>query len=157
MTTIHYAELDDLPDILALQKLAYQAEARLYNDWSLPPLTQSLELLREDFETGILLKATFGDRIVGSVRAKTVEGIGFIGRLIVHPDFQRQGIGSKLLQHIEASLTEVSKYELFTGTKSEGNIQLYQRHGYTIHHTQNISPALSLVFLEKPASSQTMS
>ena len=28
--------------ILELQKLAYQSEARLYEDWTLPPLTQTL-------------------------------------------------------------------------------------------------------------------
>ena len=33
----------DLEEILALQKLAYQSEAELYDDYTIPPLTQSLE------------------------------------------------------------------------------------------------------------------
>lgn len=33
---------EDAAAILALQKLAYQSEARLYDDYSLPPLTQTL-------------------------------------------------------------------------------------------------------------------
>lgn len=41
MLTITAAEADDAEAILTLQKLAYQSEARLYNDWSLPALTQA--------------------------------------------------------------------------------------------------------------------
>ena len=35
--------------ILALQKLAYESEARLYDDWKLPPLTQTLDSLQAEF------------------------------------------------------------------------------------------------------------
>jgi hypothetical protein len=36
------AVLDDAPAILELQRNAYRSEAVLYNDWSIPPLTQTL-------------------------------------------------------------------------------------------------------------------
>lgn len=151
MLTIDRATPEDAETILALQKLAYQSEARLYNDWSLPPLTQTLESLREEFTTSVILKATVDNRIVGSVRAKINEDTCAIGRLIVHPEFQGRGIGSKLLQAIEASCTGAAKFELFTGSKSEANIRLYQRHGYAITRTQTVSPTVTLTFLEKPA------
>lgn len=41
----------DAAAILDLQKRAYQSEARLYNNWSLPPLTQSLESLQHEIST----------------------------------------------------------------------------------------------------------
>jgi ribosomal protein S18 acetylase RimI-like enzyme len=72
--------------------------------------------------------------------------------LVVHPDLQGRGIGSMLLKHIEASFPDASKYELFTGSRSEDNIRLYQRHGYVISRTQALSPDLSLTFMEKAAS-----
>lgn len=150
MLSICRAEPQDAGEILELQKLAYQSEARLYNDWSLPPLTQTIESLIEEFGDSIILKADSNGRIVGSVRAQAACGVCLIGRLIVHPDFQSQGIGSQLLQAIEAEFPEVSKFELFTGSKSEANIRLYQRHGYTISRTQELSLAVLLVFLEKP-------
>ena len=40
--SILHATPADTSDILALQKLAYQSEARLNNDWSIPSLTQTL-------------------------------------------------------------------------------------------------------------------
>src|SRR5512147_1836803 len=44
------ADKSDAPEILALQKIAYQSEAELYGDDSLPALQQTLEDLENDFE-----------------------------------------------------------------------------------------------------------
>jgi ribosomal protein S18 acetylase RimI-like enzyme len=151
MIAISHAEPKDARAILDLQKLAYQSEARLYNDWSLPALTQSLESLLDEFGNSIVLKAIEADQIVGSVRAKASMGTCAIGRLIVHPGSQGKGIGSKMLADIESRFPEVSRYELFTGSKSEANIRLYQRHGYKITHTQPLSATVSITFLEKHA------
>ena len=151
MITISRAEPRDARAILDLQKLAYQSEAKLYNDWSLPALTQSLESLLDEFGNSIVLKAIAADQIVGSVRAKASMGTCAIGRLIVHPGSQGKGIGSNLLADIESRFPDVSRYELFTGSKSETNIRLYQRHGYKITRTQPLSATVSITFLEKLA------
>ena len=149
MVEIGHATLDDAENILALQKLAYQSEAILYNDWSIPPLMQTIESLREEFSSLVILKAVAGGRIVGSVRTKVTGETGAIGRLIVHPEFQGRGIGSRLLQTIEHSCDKVTRFELFTGSNSENNIRLYQRAGYRITKTQSLSPLVSITFLEK--------
>jgi hypothetical protein len=39
---ITQAAAADAAEILALQKLAYQSEAAIYQDYSIPPLTQTL-------------------------------------------------------------------------------------------------------------------
>lgn len=149
MSVIARAALSDAAEILALQKLAYQSEARLYDNWNLPPLTQTLDELNAEFARSIVLKATAGDRIVGAVRGR-VEGLSCaIGRLVVHPAFQRQGIGSQLLRAIELACPEATRFELFTGNRSTRNLRLYERHGYVALRTQVMSPELSLVFLEK--------
>jgi ribosomal protein S18 acetylase RimI-like enzyme len=149
MIAVSHAEPEDAQAILDLQTLAYQSEARLYNDWSLPALTQSLDSLLEEFENSTILKAILADRIVGSVRAVASMGTCRIGRLIVHPDSQRKGIGSMMLADIESRFPEVSRFELFTGSKSEANIRLYQRHGYSITHTKPLSATVSITFMEK--------
>jgi ribosomal protein S18 acetylase RimI-like enzyme len=151
MVTISDASADDAEVLLALQKLAYQSEAKLYNDWSLPPLTQTLESLLEDLTHSIVLKATLGDRVVGSVRARRDGETCAIGRLVVHPELQGRGIGSQLLRSIETRFVGVARFELFTGSRSEANIRLYQRHGYTITRTQSLSEAIAITFLEKRA------
>ena len=103
----------------------------------------------EEYEKGIVLKAvTEEEIIIGSVRAYENEGTVYIGKLMVYPDYRRQGYGSKLLTEIEKCYTG-KRYELFTSTKSEDNIRLYQRTGYTIFDQRPINEDLIFVFLEK--------
>ena len=143
------AELTDAEEILALQKLAYLSEAAIYDEYSIPPLTQSLEETQAEFGNRLILKATIEGRIIGSVRAHLEAGTCFVGKLIVHPDFQNRGIGSQLLHEIERCFPAAERYELFTGHKSERNLYLYQKLGYKPFRSQKITGRLTLVFLEK--------
>jgi len=152
--TIGPASLDDAEAVLALQKLAFESVARFYDDWTLPPLTQDIASLREEFGTSLVLKATVeAGRLVGSVRAKVdeVSGTAAIERLVVHPDFQDRGIGSALTQAIETACAGVTRFELFTGDRSEASLRLYRRLGYAITRTEAVSPTMSLTYLEKRA------
>ncbi|MEO8019254.1 MAG: GNAT family N-acetyltransferase [Pseudomonadota bacterium] len=151
---IEPATTADAEAILELQKLAYQSEARLYGDWTLPPLTQTLENLRAEFATSRVLKATVEDetvagKLVGSVRARAENGVCHIGRLVVHPESQGCGIGTLLMRKIEADFPAVKTYELFTGKSSEGNLRLYERLGYRRAREKTLSPSVTLVFMEK--------
>ena len=79
---IFQATQDDAGEILALQKLAYQSEARIYNDWNIPPLLQTIEEIRDEFKTHLFLKAVNKHSIVGSVRACIVGNTCYIGKLM---------------------------------------------------------------------------
>ncbi|GGY67446.1 N-acetyltransferase [Cellvibrio zantedeschiae] len=149
MIEISSAEIQDCDEIIQLQRLAYESEAKLYQDWTIPPLRQTTAVLQQEFPQLIILKATHAGKIVGSVRAQLINGICHIGRLIVHPDFQKQGIGSALLRKIEQAFDQAKTYELFTGSKSESNIRFYQAHGYHMSHIKNISDRLELIYLSK--------
>ncbi len=148
--TIVPATKEDAVDILALQQAAYQSEAELYQDWSIPPLTQSLSELQQEITAGTVLKASQGSRLVGSVRAVQQEdGSVAIGRLIVLPELQGQGIGSSLMAAIEAAFPTAPRFELFTGSLSIRNIRLYEKLGYRIFMRKQLSPQVELFFLEK--------
>lgn len=146
---IEQAGVKDAEEILSLQKLAYRSEAEIYNDFTIPPMTQTLEEIKADFEKQVFLKAVGNERIIGSARARLEEGTCFIGRLIVHPDFQDQGIGTKLMRGVEQRFDQGGRYELFTGHRSERNLHLYQKLGYEPFRRERVSEALTLVFLEK--------
>lgn len=146
---IERARIEDAEEILNLQKLAFQSQAEIYNDFNLPPLTQRLEEMKLDFQSQIVLKAVADRRIVGSVRASMNEGTCYIERLIVQPDVQNQGIGTKLMGEIERAFSEAERFKLFTGHKSKRSIHLYQKLGYQITRTENITGGLSLVHMEK--------
>ncbi len=145
---IKKAEREDLQEILALQYLAYQSEARLFDDLDIPPLRQTLPDVEDEYQRGIILKALDEDRIVGSVRAHIDKGTVYINKLIVHPERQRQGIGRRLLQEIERRYPQ-DRYELFTSDRSKDNIAFYERSGYRIFDKRQITNALVFVYLEK--------
>jgi hypothetical protein len=43
-----------------------QREGERYNDFTLPPLTQTLEEIQADFQKMVFLKAVIDDKIIGS-------------------------------------------------------------------------------------------
>lgn len=143
------AQIQDAQEILVLQKLAYQGEAEIYNDFSLSPLTQTLKELEDDFKDKLFLKSLMHDKIIGSVRAFMDQGTCYIGRLIVHPSYQNYGLGKKLLQRIEESFPEAARFEVFTGHKSRRNIYFYQESGYKIFKRERVSELRQRVFMEK--------
>jgi ribosomal protein S18 acetylase RimI-like enzyme len=146
---IERAMISDAEEILSLQKLAYRSEAEIYNDFNIPPLVQTLESIEKDFENQYFLKAVMDGKIIGSVRAYTKEGTCYIGRLIVHPDFQNRGIGTDLMNEIERIFNTCRRFELFTGDKSERNLYLYQKLGYKIFKKAKITDQTMVVYLEK--------
>ena len=146
---IERAMISDTEEILVLQKLAYRSEAEIYNDFNIPPLVQTLESIEKDFENQYFLKAVMDGKIIGSVRAYTKEGTCYIGRLIVHPDFQNRGIGTDLMNEIERIFNTCRRFELFTGDKSERNLYFYQKLGYKIFKKAKITDQTMVVYLEK--------
>ena len=120
---IKRAEFSDMEEILLLQKLAYKSEAELYNDFSILPLVQTLKKIEEEFKNHVFLKSMENEKIIGSVRAISINSkTCYIGRLNVHPDFQNQGIGTKLMEEIENIFNECERFKLFTGHKSRRKI-----------------------------------
>ena len=149
MIIIKKAQEEDLKIILELQYLAYQSEAKLFNNLDIPPLKQTIEEVLDEFNKGIILKAVDeSGTIIGSVRAYQEDGTVYIGKLMVHPKMQKMGIGTKLLLEIEKEYPN-QRYELFTSTKSLSNIRLYERLGYEIFKQAFVSEELQFVYLQK--------
>ena len=146
---IEKASLKDGQLILSVQRLAYQAEAKIYGDFQIPPLLETLEEWTSKFKTHIVLKATIDGKIVGSVRVLPVDDTCHISRLMVHPDCQKQGIATKLLLEIEHLFPLCRRLELFTGEKSVKNIRLYERLGYKVFKTDHPPGNVKLVYLAK--------
>lgn len=146
---IEIAEKRDLEEILAIQKLSFWSEGELYDDFSLPPLLQTLDEIMADFDSQLFLKAVTEGEIVGSVRGYMRNGICYVGRLVVRPDFQGRGIGTRLMDEIERRFSDAERYEVFTGYLSEKPLQLYEKRGYERFRTEKINSRLTLVYLKK--------
>ncbi|HBE79832.1 MAG TPA: N-acetyltransferase [Firmicutes bacterium] len=146
---IEKAQFKDLEKILRLQKLAYLSEAEICNDYSIPPLVQTIDGMIEDFKNQLILKAILDSEIIGSIRAFEKEGTCYIGKVIVHPEHQNKGIGTELMKCMESHFKNCQRYELFTGKNSVRNLYFYNKLGYKIFREKQVNEKLTFVYMDK--------
>ena len=154
---VRTASIDDAEEILEIQKAAFLSQARVYNNYQLPPLTQCLDSIRNEFDEKTFLKVQIENRIIASVRFKTVDGYVTIDRLVVKPEFQNQGIGTALLNEIESRVPDATAFQLFTGNKSIKNIHLYEKMGFKRIKSETTNQGIELLYMEKRPSLQPTS
>lgn len=145
----------DAGELLVLQRACWMVEALDNDTFAIPPLHEGLaDVLAEidRHQTWVLRRR---GRLIGSVRGTTRGSDWNIGRLMVAADLTGQGLGRRLLAHIEAQAPpSVTRFVLFTGARSERNQRLYGAAGYTLV-PDGTDPTLSAipgaVILTKPA------
>jgi ribosomal protein S18 acetylase RimI-like enzyme len=140
---------EDMPEILALQRLAFSENAVRYNDPAMPPMPQTLDELIEESEGQIFLKAVCDGKIIGTSRGIREGDVCRVSKVIVHPDCQNRGIGRRMITAIESEF-DVSAYVLRTGYHDEKNISLYKKMGYAIEgEPEKITESLWFVHMRK--------
>ena len=145
---IKHADVSDTEALLELQRIAYKSEAELHDDFSIPPLTQTLEEFKASFANRTVLKVVSGDQILASGQVELKGDTSFICRMAVWPESQGQGVGSKLMSALENVYPETKRIELFTGEKSEANLAMYKRRGYKEFNRAKLGKT-TVIFLEK--------
>ncbi len=160
---IEAGALADAGELYTLQRAAYLGEGRRDGSFEIPPLAETyadaraglaelVEAVRAGAGAGWLVARQAG-RLIGSVRAERVGAEWVIGRLMVAPDRQNEGIGSRLMRAIEASAPEgCDRLRLFTGARSTSNLAFYARRGFVEVGREVHAPSgVELVQLAKPA------
>jgi GNAT superfamily N-acetyltransferase len=141
----------DVGEMLTLQRAAYVTEAQAHQDIALPPLVQSLDELAVELRDPRVLALGLreGARLVAAIRVRVEGKVAELCRLVVAPDRQGRGLGSRLLRHAEQEVAErVQLLRLFTGEYSFANQRLYQRHGYVEDH-RTVAGDYQLVHMTK--------
>lgn len=120
------ASIQDVPEILEIQHLAFAPQCEALG-W---------EIQNDD------------GKIIGSVRGCVTDCSLLIGHLIVHPDYQGQGLGKFLLREIQKRLPH-NRAWLTTCVQIQRNYNLYRKEGFTTYKTEKIGHGLTRVFMEK--------
>ena len=149
--TIVPAMLEDAPALLAMQKIAFEPEARACQAWDIPPLQETVEGLREHIRAATVLKAVEGERLLGAIRGIVTGATCLIRVLAVAPEAQGRGLGARLLRAIEDAHPQVERFELTTNMIMVGNVRFYLRHGYEVVEQLQHAPTIRLAFMRKIA------
>lgn len=149
--TIVPATLEDAPALLAMQRIAFEPEARACQAWDIPPLQETVEGVREHIRMATVLKAVEGERLLGAIRGIVTGATCLIRVLVVAPEAQGRGLGARLLRAIEDAHPQVERFELTTNMIMVGNVRFYLRHGYEVVEQLQHAPTIRLAFMRKIA------
>lgn len=134
------AEFRDAPEIVGLVNAAYRGATGL-RSWTTEAhfisgqridLERVQELLAKPGT--LILLAYSGERLIGCVELQEEMGEAYLGMLTVHPDFQKHGMGSKILQAAERACREkllCSAVHMHVISIRTELIAWYMRRGYS--------------------------
>lgn len=141
------ATLGDAGELLTLMRACWVVEAQANEDLSIPPLTETLQDVREALAPGStwrtwVLRDPASGRLVGSVRGRLIAwgedppdapATWEVGRLMVAPDLLGRGLGRALLAHCLADADPRARRAwLITGARSARNQRLYTKAGFSL-------------------------
>jgi tRNA (guanine37-N1)-methyltransferase len=137
----------DAGELYVLQLACWVQEMHDNPGVPIPALDESLDDLRAWLPHWTVLVLRREGRLVAAARARREGEAWDVGRLMVAPDLQGQGLGRFLLEEIErAAPGDVTTYSLFTGAGSARNQRMYKKAGYRLRG--EIEPGV--VLLTKP-------
>lgn len=136
----------DAAEIFTLMRACWSDEARLNQDWDIPPMLEELAQVQasveaSDWRTWVVRDPGSG-RLAGSVRGRLVCGPGDgdgtprtweVGRLMVAPDLAGRGLGRALLAHVLNQADPMAERAwLVTGAASVRNQRMYKKAGFRL-------------------------
>lgn len=135
---IRLATSADAGEVLTLQLACWVAEQHANPGVEIPALHETLDDVRRWLGQWTVIVRRRGGRLVAAARGRVEErgehaGAWDVGRLMVAPDLQGQGLGRDMLERIEAAApADVAAYVLFTGAGSADNLRMYKKAGYRL-------------------------
>ncbi|MCL2055069.1 MAG: GNAT family N-acetyltransferase [Oscillospiraceae bacterium] len=125
-----------------------KAKGELNNDFTIQPLTQTLDELLVEYRKCVVLKSVENGEIIGFVRAYADGDIVYIGMLIMHLEHQGKVLEQRLHAEIEGKISR-KRFELFTSKKSQRNLHLYEKSGYKRFKEETDESGIAFVYMEK--------
>ncbi len=143
-------------ELLSLQLAAYKVEADLIGFEEIPLLKDGIQSLRNAGETflGYYKDEPKGRILAGAISYEWKGTVVTICRMMVHPDFFRQGIARALLGHVLTALPKqgATRFVVSTGSANIPAVGLYKSFGFIERNVRTIAPGVTLTVFERPSS-----
>lgn len=130
--------------LFQLQKIAYRLEAKLIGFNEIPPLADTIQTLKHSSDVFYGYVTADGELVGAIAVEEEFPGELTLTRMMVHPDFFRQGIATQLIKHIFAHYPGFQAYIVSTGTMNEPAMRLYQNFGFVPFKKEYVAPGVEL-------------
>lgn len=133
--------------VLLLQFRSYAVEAQLIGFPDLPPLQDTVATLQQCGERfyGYMKQK----QLAGAISYERTEKTVHICRLMVDPDFFRQGIASALIEFVCRKERDAHEIIVMTGSDNIPALRLYERHGFCVVERMRMPEGISMTKLVK--------
>jgi ribosomal protein S18 acetylase RimI-like enzyme len=131
---------------LEIQRLAYRIEADLIGFEGIPPLHESLEELRASKES--FLGYFVDEQLAAFVSYEIANSVLDIGRLVVHPDYFRRGIGQTLIRSLDET-AGIKRIIVSTGALNFPARKLYENLGFSLIDEISLDEGIKIARYEK--------
>ncbi len=134
---IRKATSSDIPHIQRILKVSFDEYATLLGMKS-PSFLETEEAIKRDMQQKHVLVATVNQMLLsGTIRYEIINGIGYISRFGVLPNWQSSGTGGQLLGYVERCCKKegAKALALHTATILYKQMRYYYGQGFYVHST----------------------
>ncbi|MNI54386.1 Acetyltransferase (GNAT) family protein [compost metagenome] len=132
-------------EVWSLQHKAYRLEAEMIGFHEIPPLLETREMLAGAAEAFF---GRFDDNgeLMGAVAVlEESPGTLTVTRMMVNPDYFRQGVAGSLLEFIFESYSGMERFSVSTGKLNTPAVSLYTKHGFVPAGAEEVAPGVELI------------
>lgn len=148
MNTFIKLDLQDditVDELWSMQHKAYRLEAELIGFREIPPLMETRDMLRRSGEDFYGYFGANGDLMGAVATEEESPGKLTITRMMVNPDFFRQGVASNLLENVFRQHGEMEQFIVSTGKLNVPAVSLYTKYGFVAVGSEEVAPGVELI------------
>ncbi|MDZ5472395.1 GNAT family N-acetyltransferase [Bacillus sp. 31A1R] len=141
--------LDDIEDLLPIQRAAFQEDLEKYEDYETNPACETIEKLTENILNYHHYTILEGREIIGAIDVRGNNERMHIDKLFINPSIQNKGLGTAAMNFLEKEFPNVKLWTLYTPFLSFRNHHFYEKFGYKKTKEVKLTSKLILFKYEK--------
>ncbi|MEH6908438.1 GNAT family N-acetyltransferase [Neobacillus drentensis] len=148
--SIKKTKLDEIEDLLAIQKDVFAEDYALYEDHDSTPVNETTEKLIENIERFFHFTIWLDNDIIGAIDIRPLADKRLrLSKLFLRNEYQNKGLGSKIFQLMESEFPLIKDWSLYTPYLNKRNHHFYEKLGYKKIGEVQVTEKLQLFKYEK--------
>jgi GNAT superfamily N-acetyltransferase len=148
--SIKKTKLDEIENLLAIQKEVFAEDYALYKDHDSTPVNETKEKLIENIERFFHFTIWLDNDIIGAIDIRPLDDKRLrLSKLFLRTEYQNKGLGSTIIQLMESEFPFIQNWSLYTPYLNKRNHHFYEKLGYMKIGEVQVTEKLQLFKYEK--------